>query len=251
MLCLERFAFLIVDLSFHGQGYLLQVRRQPPCSDGFVYLGSQPSLVNCTGATIERVVARWQNCSSKRCVLIGPFEPRSLQQRPLRKNYNFEAAANYHGLKVVPSPHCAENKNEGGLCLERFAFLIVDLSFHGQGYLLQVRRQPPCSDGFVYLGSQPSLVNCTGATIERVVARWQNCSSKRCVLIGPFEPRSLQQRPLRKNYNFEAAANYHGLKVVPSPHCAENKNEGGKLYQKQLVSHSNPAFCYVWKGLLF
>ena len=95
---MERFAFLIVDMSFHGQGYLLQVRRQPPCSDGFVYLGSQPSLVNCTGATIEGVVARCQHCSSKLCLLTGPFEPRSLQT-PSHKNYNFGTGMTYRGLE--------------------------------------------------------------------------------------------------------------------------------------------------------
>ena len=50
---------------------------------------------NCTGATTAVIVARCQNCS-KLCLLIGPFEPRSLQQRRLHKNYNFGTAMNYH-----------------------------------------------------------------------------------------------------------------------------------------------------------
>ena len=59
VLCLGRFTFLIVDLSFHGQGHLLHVRRQPPCSGGFVCLGSYcSSLANCTGASIEVEVAK-------------------------------------------------------------------------------------------------------------------------------------------------------------------------------------------------
>ena len=48
----ERVAFLIVDLSVLGQWHLFLVRCQPPCGGGFICLGSQPSLVNCTGATI-------------------------------------------------------------------------------------------------------------------------------------------------------------------------------------------------------
>ena len=34
----RRFTFLIVDLSFHGQGHLLHVQRQPPCSELDVWL---------------------------------------------------------------------------------------------------------------------------------------------------------------------------------------------------------------------
>ena len=66
-------AFLIVDLTFHGQPHLLQVRRSPPCSDGFVCLGSHPSLANRTGATIPVVVARCKNCSSQLCWLFWPM----------------------------------------------------------------------------------------------------------------------------------------------------------------------------------
>ena len=82
-------------LTFHGKWHLLQVRRQPPCSGGFVCLGSHcRSLANRTGATIEGVVARCASCSSKLCLLFDPFEPRSLQQRRLHKNYNFGTPMN-------------------------------------------------------------------------------------------------------------------------------------------------------------
>ena len=101
----ERFTFLIVDLSFHGQGHLLQVRRQPPCIDG-------GGLANCTGASIEGVVVtRCTRRSSKLCLLFDPFQPRSLQQTRcpcrlfhlspdlykmrLHTNYNFGTAMNY------------------------------------------------------------------------------------------------------------------------------------------------------------
>ena len=45
-------AFLIVDLTFDGQPHLLQVRRRPPCSDGFPCFGSHPSLANGAGASV-------------------------------------------------------------------------------------------------------------------------------------------------------------------------------------------------------
>ena len=81
VLCLGRLTFLIVDLSFRGQGLLLQVGRQPRSSDGFSSLGSHPGLANCTGASIEGViVARCTGCSSKLCLLFDPLQPRSLQQ---------------------------------------------------------------------------------------------------------------------------------------------------------------------------
>ena len=78
-------AFLIVDLTFDGQPHLLQVRRRPPCSDGFPCFGSHPSLANGTGASFAVVGARCTGCSSKLCLSFGPFEPRPLQQRRLHE----------------------------------------------------------------------------------------------------------------------------------------------------------------------
>ena len=63
VLCLRGFAFLIVDLTFHGQRHLVRVRRQPLCSGGFACLGSHHSLANCT--TVEVVVAGSRNCLPK------------------------------------------------------------------------------------------------------------------------------------------------------------------------------------------
>ena len=107
---------------------------------------------------------------------------------------------------------------------------VFDLTFHGQWHLLQVRCQLPCSDGSACLGSKRcSLANCTGATIEVVVARLENCSSKLCFLFDPLESRSLHQRRLRKNYNFGTATIDHCQKVVLNRDCAVQESEAGKL----------------------
>ena len=81
---------------------------------------------------------------------------------------------------------------------------------YGRWHLLPVRRQLPCIDGFAWLGSHPILANRTGASFKS-------------------EPRSLQQRWLRKNYSFGTATSYHGLKVVLSKEFAEDENEAVKL----------------------
>ena len=87
----EDLAFLIVDLTFQGQCDLFQVQCQ---------LRSRGGFANCAGASIEGVmVARCTGCSSKLCLLFDPFQPRSLQQRRLHKNYNFGTATNYSGLE--------------------------------------------------------------------------------------------------------------------------------------------------------
>ena len=99
VLCFGSPAFLIVDLTFHGQfqWHLFQVQRQLPRSDGFACLGSKrSSLADRTGAAITGVVAKFQNSSSKLCSVFGSFEP--IQQRRLHKTFNFGTAASYHGL---------------------------------------------------------------------------------------------------------------------------------------------------------
>ena len=53
------------------------------------------------------------------------------------------------------------------MCWGSSGILIVDLTFHGKWHLLQVRRQKPCSDGFVCLGRaltfpNPNHQNATG-----------------------------------------------------------------------------------------
>ena len=166
-------------MTFHDQGRLFQVRRQPPCSDGFACPGSHhSSLADRTGATITGVLAKFQNCSSKLCLFFGPFEPGSLHQKRLRKDYNFGTANSFHELRIV-NRDCAVQKGEAAklwvatsfsngiqVCVgEDLAIGIADLTFHCLWRLFQVRLQPPCSDGFACLGSHPSLANPTGATV--------------------------------------------------------------------------------------
>ncbi len=161
------------------------------------------------------LAARLKNCSSTLLWSFGPFEPRCLQQQCSRKNYNFGTATSYHELRVLNRDCAAQQKwsckvvgrhqlflcNPDLCCVGEALelLLIVALSFHDQWHLFQVRRQPPCSDGFACPGSHhSSLANRTGATIKGVVAKLQNCSSKLCWFFGPFEPRSLHQGRLRK-----------------------------------------------------
>ena len=83
-------------------------------------------------------------------------------------------------------------RGTGRFCLrEDLAFLTVDLAFHVQLNALGVRRQPPCSGKFAWLGNHPSLANRSGASVEVATARCRYCFSKP-VLFSPFEPRSLQ-----------------------------------------------------------
>ena len=105
---------------------------------------------------------------------------------------------------------------------------MVDVTFHDQWHLFQVRRQPPCTDGLARLGRHPSLANRTGSTIKGVVAKLQNCSSKLCSAFGRFESRSLQQRRLQKHFNFGTATSYHELRVL-NRDCAAQKGEAAKL----------------------
>ena len=58
-----------------------------PCSGKSSWLGSHPSLAKRTAASVEVAKARCQFCFSKLCLLFSPFEPRSLQQRQLPKNW--------------------------------------------------------------------------------------------------------------------------------------------------------------------
>ena len=80
-------AFLIVDSTHHRQWHVFGVRHQAPCSGKFAWLGNHPSLANRTGASVEVAKARCHYCFSKPELLFSPFEPRSLQQRQLPKNY--------------------------------------------------------------------------------------------------------------------------------------------------------------------
>ena len=170
---------------------MFQVRCESLCSDGFARLGShRTSLANHTGASCEIAVVRFTNCSSKLCSVFGRFASLSLQQMQLHKNCNFGTATSYHGLiwsqietvqfqKVswtVVGPRwepVLPRQSSFAFCARSSAFLIVDLTFHGQKHLYQVQCQPPCSDGLSCLGSHGSLHNRTGASFEVAVAKFQ------------------------------------------------------------------------------
>ena len=47
----------------------------------FAWLGSHPSLATRKDATVEVVLTTCHQCSSKLCLLFGPFVPTSLQQK--------------------------------------------------------------------------------------------------------------------------------------------------------------------------
>ena len=58
VLCLQVFAFLMVDLTFHGQWHIFGVRLRPLCRGSFVCLGSNRSLANHVKATAEVVLQK-------------------------------------------------------------------------------------------------------------------------------------------------------------------------------------------------
>ena len=201
--CLGSSAFLIVDLTFHGQWNIFPVR---------------PSLANRKGASVEVVLARCRYCSFKLCLLFSPNQPRSLQQRQLPKNHNF-GISSYKlpsSKLVLKKSLCSAKKwscdvvashqfsqGDPSLCLvwEDVAFLIVDLIFHGQWHSFQALGQRQCSGKFACLANHPSLATGKAATFEVVEARCQKCSSKPCFLFSADEPRSLQQMmQLPKNF---------------------------------------------------
>jgi len=56
------------------------------------------------------------------------------------------------------------------LCMGSSAFLILDLTLHGQWHICQVRSQPPCSGSFACLGSHHRLATRKIFTVEVVRA---------------------------------------------------------------------------------
>ena len=151
----------------------------------------------------------------------GPFEHRSLEQRQL-KNHNVVSATSQHALKLfqIEIVQCEKVKlqfpktiGDSGLCCvwEGLAFFLVDLTFHGQWHVFRVRRQSPCRDSLACVWSHPGLATCKGSPVEVVKAKCHNCSSKLCLSFGPFEPRSLQQRWLCKNYMSGTACVWEAL----------------------------------------
>ena len=98
---------------------------------------------------------------------------------------------------------------------EDFAFLIVDLTLHGQWNIFPVR---------------PSLANRKGASVEVVLARCRHCSFKLCLLFSPNQSRSLQQRQLPKNHNFGISSyKLPSSNLVLKGVCVVQKSEAAKL----------------------
>ena len=108
------------------------------------------------------------------------------------------------------------------------AILVLPL-FHVHRHSFPVGCQPSCSGSFAWLGSHPSLAARKGATVEVVLPTCHKCSSKLCLLFGPFGPTSLQQRQLRKNHNFWDSHQLAGSKLVLSRDHVVQKNEAVKL----------------------
>ena len=57
-----------------------------------VLFGSHPGLAARKDATVEVFLATCHKCSSKLCLLFGPFGSTSLQPKRLHKNHNVETA---------------------------------------------------------------------------------------------------------------------------------------------------------------
>ena len=118
------------------------------------------------------------------------------------------------------------------LCLGSTAFLIVDLTSHGQWHTSPVGRQKPYSCTFAHGGNHLSLAIRKGSTLEVVLARYQNCSSKLCLSFGANESISLQQRQLARNYVYNCGTARYQMpwsKLVLSGDCVVQTSEVAKL----------------------
>ena len=73
-----------------------------------------------------------------------------------------------------------------GLCWGRFAFPIVDLTFHGHWHIFRVRCQPTCSSSFAWLRSHPSLATGKDSTVEVVLATCQQVFFQGVFVIWPI-----------------------------------------------------------------
>ena len=141
-------AFLIINSTFHCQWHIVRVRFQPPCSGKFA-IGKAVMV-----EVVDVLEAKCHYCSSKPCLLFGPFEHKSLQRRRIVqcKKVNCE----------VVSGHQFSRKMIQFCVGEDLAFLTVDFTFHGQWpfhgqwHVFQVRYQPLCSSRFACLGSHAS-----------------------------------------------------------------------------------------------
>ena len=135
----------------------------------------------------------------------GPFDPRSLGQRRLHKNSNFGtkwSLKKWIREVVIVGRHQFFERN-AGLWRGRFGFphcWFVSISMPATKQWRFCLSWTPFS----------SLARYTGATIEAKVMLPKLAFQAVLVILShdPFDLRSLQQRWMSKNYNFEAAASY-------------------------------------------
>ena len=76
----------------------------------------------------------------------------------------------YSNLRNLPAIGYQFFQGDPGLCWGSSAFLIVDLTFHGQWHILPVGRRPSCSGSFAFFRSCTGFTHWTGASVEVVLA---------------------------------------------------------------------------------
>ena len=118
------------------------------------------------------------------------------------------------------------------LCFGISAFLIVDLTFHGQLHIFRFRRVVN------FLGLRATLV-LPLVRVLRLKLQKQGATTvlQSCALISSyfvhlsFEHESLQQRQLCENHNIRTATRYQVArsKMVLDGHCAMQKREAANL----------------------
>ena len=163
---------MIVDLTFHEQWHICRVRRWPSCCGSLAWLGSHPShsLATRKDASVEVALPMRHRCSSKLCLLFGPFGPTSLQQKAAAKASQLGDSHQLAGSKMVLNRDVVQQgeaaklyvatsfpQGDPGLCWGSSALMIVDLTFHEQWHICQVRRQPSCS-GSVEIHDHPATL---------------------------------------------------------------------------------------------
>ena len=109
--------------------------------------------------------------------------------------------------------------------------MIVDLTFNEQWHICQVRCWPSCCGRVAWLGSHPShsLATRKDATVEVALPMRHKCSSKLCLLFGPFKPTSLQQKAAAKGSQLWDSHQLAGSKMVLNRDDVVQQGEAAKL----------------------
>ena len=116
-----------------------------------------------TGASVEVVTGRCQNCPSKLLVIwpiwaeISTATWRLSQSRSQVKIVQCKKVNLWSCSQPPVFPYAIRSS----------VFLIVDMTFHGQWHV-PVRRRPSCSGSFARFWSHTGLANLTGASVEVV-----------------------------------------------------------------------------------